>query len=172
MYLLLLAILCYETFVAEAGEEEAFVDGSVGSVLVRGGVGGALVGVPFPAHVRIAVLLLVVSLLFLLLPFLVFVPVTFTRNWAFSNKVSGLATSVTHTFGAGLVVLPLLCLGIWRKLFMMSAISSLSSLEVSIGSLLEVDSFSSSVALNATVALGCGGGALLRVDNVFGVFDH
>jgi hypothetical protein len=50
---------------------------------------------------------------------------------------------------------------------MMSAISLLSSLEASIGSLLGVDSFfSSSVALNAT---GC---ALLQVDNVFGVFDH
>jgi hypothetical protein len=38
---------------------------------------------------------------------------------------------------------------------MMSVISSLSSLEASIGSLLDVDSFSSSVALNAT---GCTSG--------------
>jgi hypothetical protein len=38
---------------------------------------------------------------------------------------------------------------------MMSTISSLSSLEASIGSLLDVDSFSSSVALNAT---GCTSG--------------
>jgi hypothetical protein len=57
---------------------------------------------------------------------------------------------------------------------MMRAISSLSSLEASIGSLLGVDSsFFSSVALNPTgLHLGCRGGALLQVDNVFGVFDH
>jgi hypothetical protein len=34
--------------VADVGEEEAFVDGDVGGVLIGGGVGGALVGVPFP----------------------------------------------------------------------------------------------------------------------------
>jgi hypothetical protein len=149
VYLLLLAILSHETFVADVGEEEAFVDGDVGDVLV-GGVGGALVRVPFSAHMHIAALLLVVSLLFLLLLFLVFVPVNFTRNWAFSNNVFGLTTSVTHPFGAGLVVLPLLCLRIWWKLLMMSAISSLSSLEASTRSLLDVDSLSSFVALNAT----------------------
>ena len=104
---------------------------------------------------RIAALLLVVSLLLLLLPLLVFVPVTFTRIWTFSDKVTGLTTPVAHPLGAGLVVLPLLCLRIWRNLLMMSAISSLSSLEASIGSLLDVDSFSSSVTLNAT---GCTSG--------------
>jgi hypothetical protein len=46
MYVLLLTILSHETLVADVGEEEAFVDGDVGGVLV-GGVGGALVGVPF-----------------------------------------------------------------------------------------------------------------------------
>jgi hypothetical protein len=51
-------------------------------------------------------LLLVVSPLLLLLPLLVFVPVTFTRNWTFSNKVVGLTTPVAHPLGAGLVVLP------------------------------------------------------------------
>jgi hypothetical protein len=66
--------------VVDVGEEEAFFDGYVGGVLVGGGVGGALVGVPFPAYVRIATLLLLVSLLLLLLPLLVFVSVTFTRN--------------------------------------------------------------------------------------------
>jgi hypothetical protein len=76
---LLFVVLSHEKFVADVGEEEAFVDGDVGGVLVGGGVGGALVGVPFPAYVRIAALLLVVFLLFLF-PFLVFVPVTFTRN--------------------------------------------------------------------------------------------
>jgi hypothetical protein len=142
--------------VADVGEEEALVDDDAGGVLVGGGVGGALVGVPFPAYVGIAALILVVSLLLLLLSFLVVVPVTFTRNWTFSNKVIGLTTSVAHLLGAGLVVLPLLCLRIWRKFLMMSVISSLSSLEASIGSLLDVDSFfSSSVALNAT---GCTSG--------------
>jgi hypothetical protein len=32
--------------VADVGEEEAFVDSDVGGILVGGGVGGALVGVP------------------------------------------------------------------------------------------------------------------------------
>jgi hypothetical protein len=140
--------------VADVGEEEAFVDGDVGGVLVGGGVGGALVGVPFLTYVGIAALL-VVSLL-LLLPLLVLVSVTFTRNWTFCNKVTGLTTPVAHLLGVGLVVFSLLCLRIWRKLLMMSVISSLSSLEVSIGSLLDVDSsFFSSVALNVT---GCTSG--------------
>jgi hypothetical protein len=56
---------------------------------------------------------------------------------------------------------------------MMSAISSLSSLEASMGSLLDVDSFFfSSVALNATGCTSSGGAALLQVDDVFGAFDH
>jgi hypothetical protein len=82
VYLLFLAVLSHETLVANIGEEEALVDGDVGGVLVGGGVGGTLVGVPFPAYVGIAALLLVVPLLFLL-PFLVVVPVTSTRNWTF-----------------------------------------------------------------------------------------
>jgi hypothetical protein len=53
--------------VADVGEEKTLGDGDVGGVLVGGGVGGALVGVPLVAHVGIAALLLVVSLL---LPFL------------------------------------------------------------------------------------------------------
>jgi hypothetical protein len=86
--------------VAGVGEEEVFVDGDVSDVLVRGGVGGALVGVngvPFPAYVRIATLLLVVSLLILILPLLVFVSVTFTRNWTFSYEMTGLTIIVTIT---------------------------------------------------------------------------
>jgi hypothetical protein len=90
--------------VADVGEEKSLVDGDVGGVLVGGGFGGALVGVPFPPHVRLATLLLVISLL-LLLPFLVFVPIAFTRIWTFSNKVTGLTTSIAHPFGARLVVL-------------------------------------------------------------------
>ena len=54
----------------DVGEEEAFVDGDIGGVLVGGGVGGAFVGIPFPTHMGIAALLLVVSLLFLPFPFL------------------------------------------------------------------------------------------------------
>jgi hypothetical protein len=91
--------------VADVWEEEALVDGDVGGVLVRG-VGGALVGVPFPAHMGITTLLLVVPLLLLLLPLLVFAPVTITRHWVFSDKMTGLTTFVAHPFGAGFVVLP------------------------------------------------------------------
>jgi hypothetical protein len=142
--------------VADVGEEEALVDGDVGGILVGGGVGGALIGVPFLTHMGIVALLLVVLLLFLLPPLLVVVPVTITRHRAFSDKMTGLTTFVAHPLGAGLVVLPLLCLRILWKLLMMSAISSLSSLEASMGSLLDVDSsFFSSVALNA---MGCTSG--------------
>jgi hypothetical protein len=38
--------------VADVGEEEPFVDGDVGGVLVVGGVGGALIGVPFLSAFR------------------------------------------------------------------------------------------------------------------------
>ena len=62
MYLLF-AVLNHETFVADVWEEEALVDDDVGGVLVGGGVGGALVGVPLATHMGIAALLLVVSLL-------------------------------------------------------------------------------------------------------------
>jgi hypothetical protein len=50
--------------VADVGEEESLGDGDVGDVLVVGGVGGALVGVPHAAHVGIAASLLVIPLLF------------------------------------------------------------------------------------------------------------
>jgi hypothetical protein len=79
VYLLFLAILSHETLVADIGEDESLVDDDVGGVLVRGGVDGALVRVSFPTYVGIAALLLVVPLLLLLLPLLVFVPITFTR---------------------------------------------------------------------------------------------
>ena len=55
---------------ADVGEEEALGDGDVGGVLVGGGVGGALVGVPLPANMGVTILLLVVSLLLLSSPFL------------------------------------------------------------------------------------------------------
>jgi hypothetical protein len=63
---------------ADVGEEETLVDDDVCGVLVGGGVGGALIGVPFPANMGIAALLLVVSLLLLLLSPLVVAPVTIT----------------------------------------------------------------------------------------------
>jgi hypothetical protein len=65
--------------VADVGEEESLGDDDVGGVLVGGGVAGALVGVPFAAHMRIAAFLLVVPLLFSPLSLLVVVPVTVTR---------------------------------------------------------------------------------------------
>jgi hypothetical protein len=64
--------------VADVGEEKSFVDGDVSGILVGGGVGGDLVGVPFPTHVGIAALLLVVLLIFLPLSLLVVAPVTIT----------------------------------------------------------------------------------------------
>jgi hypothetical protein len=64
--------------VADVGEEKAFSDGDVCGVLVGGGVGGALVGVPLPANMGIVALLLVVPLLFSSLSLLVVAPVTIT----------------------------------------------------------------------------------------------
>jgi hypothetical protein len=64
--------------VADVGEEESLGDGDVGGVLVGGGVGGALVGVPLPANMGITALLLVVPLLLLPSSLLVIVPVTIT----------------------------------------------------------------------------------------------
>jgi hypothetical protein len=136
-----------------------------------------LSGVPFPAHVRIAALLLVVSLIFLLLlllPFLVFVPVTFTRNWAFSNKVTGLTTTVTHPLGVGLVVFP-------PPLFEDLAEALDDERHLLVVELRGFDWKPTWCRLPLLffrrfecdgLHLGCGGGALLQVDNVFGVFDH
>jgi hypothetical protein len=56
--------------------------------------------------VGIAALLLVVSLLFLPLSLLVVAFVTITRQWTFSNKMTGLTTFVANFLGAGLVVFP------------------------------------------------------------------
>jgi hypothetical protein len=64
--------------VVDVGEEKSLGDGDVCGVLIGGGVDGALVGVPFPANMGIAALLLVVSLLLLSSPLLVVIPVTIT----------------------------------------------------------------------------------------------
>jgi hypothetical protein len=87
--------------VADIGEEEAFVDGDVGGVLVVEGVDGALVGVSFLPHVRLAAFpLVVLLLLYFLLPLLVVVPITFTRIWTFSYKVTGHTGSTPFWSGA------------------------------------------------------------------------
>jgi hypothetical protein len=78
MYLLFLVVLSHETFVADIGEEVSLVDGDVGGIIVRGGVGGALVEISFPTHMGIVAFLLVISILLLLLPLLVVAPVTIT----------------------------------------------------------------------------------------------
>jgi hypothetical protein len=65
--------------VADVGEGKTLVDGDVSGVLVGGGVGGALIGVPLPTNMGIATLLLVILLLLLLPSSLVVVaPVTIT----------------------------------------------------------------------------------------------
>jgi hypothetical protein len=64
--------------VVDVGEEKSLGDGDVCGVLVGGGVGGALVGVPFPVNMGIAALLLVVSFLLLSSSLLVIIPVTIT----------------------------------------------------------------------------------------------
>jgi hypothetical protein len=92
--------------VADVGEEKTFVDGDVCGVLVGGGVGGALVGVPLLANMGIVALLLVVPLLFLLLSPLVVIPVTITRQRTFSDKMTGLTTFVANLLGLGLVIFP------------------------------------------------------------------
>ena len=96
---------------ADVGEEKTFVDGDVGVVVV-GGVGGALVGVPFPSYVCLATLLIVVVflLLHILLPFLVAVAITITCIWTFSNIVTRHTTPVANPHGVRFVVLPLLLL--------------------------------------------------------------
>jgi hypothetical protein len=93
--------------VADVGEEEALGDGDVGGVLVGGGIGGALLGVPLAAHMGIAAPLLVVPLLFSPLALLVVAPVTITRQRTFSNEMTGLTTFVAHLLGTGLVIFPL-----------------------------------------------------------------
>jgi hypothetical protein len=158
--------------VANVGEEETFVDGDVGGVFVGGGVGGALVGVPFPAH-DITTVLLVVSLLLLLLPLFVFVPVTFTRNWTFSYEMTGLTTLVAHPIGAGLVILPPPLLEDLAE----ALDDEHHLLIIELGGVDWKPTWCRLLLLFRRfecdrLHLGCRGGALLQVDNVFGVFDH
>ena len=55
---------------ADVGEEKSLGDGDVGGILVVGGVTRTFIGVPLTTNMSIAALLLVVSLLSFLLPFL------------------------------------------------------------------------------------------------------
>jgi hypothetical protein len=172
-YLLLFAVFCHEALVADVGEEKTLVDGDVGSVLV-GGVGGAHVGVPFPTYVGIAALFLVVSLLLLLLSPLVVAPVTITRHRTFCNKMTGLTTFVAHPFGTGLVIFPLPLLEDLAKAldderhFLVVKLRGVdgeptrSRLFFLLLCRFECDGSH----------LGCGGTALLQVDDLFGAFDH
>jgi hypothetical protein len=174
VYLLFLAVLSHETLVADVGEEEALIDGDVGGVLVGGGVGGALVGVPFLTYVGIAALLLVVSLLLLLLPFLIVIPVTSTRNWTFCYEMTGLTTSIAQLLGAGLVVLPSPLLEDLAE----ALDDELHFLVVELGGVDWKPTWCRLLLLLFRrfecdgLHLECRGGALLQVDNVFGVFDH
>jgi hypothetical protein len=153
--------------VADVGEDEALVDGDVGGVLVGGGV-----GVPFSTNVGITALLLVLPLLLLLIPLLVVVP--FTRDRTFSNKVIELTTPAAHLLGVGLVVLP--------PPLLEDLVEALDDehhfLVVELGG---VDWKPTRCRLLLLffrrfecdgLHLGCGGGALLQVDNMFGVDDH
>jgi hypothetical protein len=174
MYLLLLAFLCHETFVVDVGQEKSLVDGDDGGVRV-GGVGGALVIVPFPPHVRLAALLLVERFLFhFLLSLLVVVPVTFTCIWTFCNEMIGLTTPVAHPFGAGFVVLPPPLLEDLAK----ALDDERHLLVVDLGGVDWKPTWCRLLLLFFCcfecngLRLGCRGGALIQVDNVFGVFDN
>jgi hypothetical protein len=173
-YLLLFSILCHEALVADVGEEESLVDDDVGGILVEGGVGGALVRVPFPTYMGITALLLVVLLLLLPLSLLVVTAVTITRHRTFSDKMTGLTTFVAHPLGAGFVVFPLSLLEDLAK----ALDDEHHFLVVKLGG---VDGEPTWCRLFFLLFrrfecdglhLGCGGAALLQVDDLFGAFDH
>jgi hypothetical protein len=177
VYLLIFAFLGHDTFVDDIGEEKTFVDGDVGGILVRGGVGGALVGVPFPSYVRLTTLLLVVVFLclHLLLPFLVDVPVTITYICTFSNIVTGLTAPVANPLGAGFVILSFPLLEDLSKAlndkshFIVVKLGGINWEPICWCRLFLL--FFCCLECNG-LHLECGGGALLQVDNVFVVFDH
>jgi hypothetical protein len=125
--------------------------------------------------VRLTTLLLVVPfLLHLFHPLLVVVPVTVTYMWSFSNKVTGLTTPIAHPLGMGFIVLPL-------PLFedLPKALNDKSHLfVVELGGVNWESTWCRLFLLLFRcfecngMHPGCGGGALLQVENVFGVFDH
>jgi hypothetical protein len=158
---------------ADVGEEKTLVDGDVGGVFVGGGVGGALVGAPFPTHVGITALLLIILLL-LLPPFLVVVPVTITRHRAFSDKMTGLTTLVAHPLGAWFVILPPPLLEDLTE----ALDDEHHLLIVKRGGIVGDPTWCRILLLLFRrlecdgLHLGCGGAALLQVDDLFGAFDH
>jgi hypothetical protein len=176
VYLLHFSLLGHEALVADVGEEKTFVDGDVGGVLV-GGVGGAVIGVPLPSYVRLATLFLVVVpfLLQLLISFLVVVTVTITCIWTFRNIMTKLTTPVANPLGARFVLLPLPLLEDLPEVLNNKSYL----LVVKLGGINwePIDwcmlflLFFRCLECNG-LHLGCGGGSLLQVDNVFGVFDH
>jgi hypothetical protein len=126
--------------------------------------------------VRLATLLLVVIsfLVHLLLPFLIVVPITATCIWTFSYKVTGLTTPIANPLGMGFVVLPLPLLeNLPEDLNDKSHLLVVKLRGVDWEStwcrhfLLLFRCFECN-----RLHFGCGGGALLQVDNMFGVFDH
>jgi hypothetical protein len=162
--------------VVDIGEEKTLIDSEVGGVFVGGGVGGALVGVPLPSHVRLATLLLfvVLLLLHLLLPFLVIVLTTITCKWTFSNIVTRLTTPVANPLGARFVLLPLLLLE-----DLLEALNDKSHFVVVKLERINWEPFGWRGLLLFfrclecnRLHLGCGGDTLLQVDNKFGVFGH
>jgi hypothetical protein len=122
---------------------------------------------------RLVALLLVLSfLLHLSLPLLVVVRVTCI--WTFSNKVTGLTTPIAYPLGTWFVILSL-------PLFedLLKALNDKSHLLVVELGCINWESTWCRLFLLLFCCfecnglhLGCGGGALLQVDNVFGVFDH
>jgi hypothetical protein len=124
-------------------------------------------------HVRLAALLLIVSLL-VFLPLLVFVPITFTRNWTFSYEMTELTTQVAHPLGAGLVILPPPLLEDLAEVLD----GERHLLIVELGGVDCKPTWCRLLLLFFRrfecdgLHLRCRGGALLQVDNVFGVFDH
>jgi hypothetical protein len=124
---------------------------------------------------RLSTLLLVVPLLLhLFLPLLIVVPVTITCIWTFSYKVIGLTTLLANPLGAGFVVLSLPLLEDLSE-----ALDDKSHLLiVELGDVNWKSTWCRLFLLLFRcfecngLHLGCGGGALLQVDNVFGVIDH
>jgi hypothetical protein len=160
--------------VADVGEEKTLVDDDVGGILVGGGVGGALIGVPFPTNVGITALLLVVPLLLLLLSPLIVAPVTIARHRTFSNKMIGLTTLVAHPFAAGFVIFPSPLLEDLAK----TLDDERHLLVVEFGGI-DGNPTWRRILLFFFRRLECdglhlwsGGAALLQVDNMFGAFDH
>jgi hypothetical protein len=124
--------------------------------------------------VRLTTLLVVSFLIHLILPFLVVVPLTVTCIWTFCKKVTGLTAPIAHPLGTRFVVLPL-------PLFEDLSKSLNDKIHLLIVELGGVDWESTWCRLFLLLFhcfecnglhLGFEGGALLQVDNVFGVFDH